>query len=314
MQLNLSPEAIQAIRAQMGLAPASAAEVQEQLNNVAPSLNQAPVLPSPGSSAWYRMQQENPGMLAQLEAERDAARAAASASPINANVTAAAGDRPPGVSQYVWDRVTNGTLAGLNPTSITNNPAVRDALIAAGYEDYVKGAYELHMDQNAGGMIQNGANADEAWDRAQGVGGGWYGENYGEYENSTVAGNASQDDNTLTFGHSSGPAVGTEEEPYVPPTVRPTDPPTNTGGGNGGGNGGVTVDLSPGAGAAAPVGERNRNYGVAQAGPMSGPVNTGIGTAGQNRATPFADAYVRAANRAQAEGPVTSLFKNFMQD
>jgi len=303
MQLNLSPEAIQAIRAQMGLAPASAAEVQEQLNNVAPSLNQAPVLPSPGSSAWYRMQQENPGMLAQLEAERDAARAAASASPINANVTAAAGDRPPGVSQYVWDRVTNGTFAGLNLGSITRDPETRDALIEAGYGDYVRSAYEQAQQQRYDYYGANNTDGSDVLDTARED---WYTQNYGEWTPDDSAGSSSDGGNSLSSGESHN--------------WNPGNTGGNAGGGGGqsgdggGGNGGGTVDLSPGAGASGSAGERNRNYSVAQAGLSSAPVNTGIGTAGQNAATPFADAYVRAANRAQAEGPVTSMFKKFMQD
>jgi hypothetical protein len=85
--------------------------------------------------------------------------------------------RPEGVSSYVWDRVQQGTLEGLNPATITHGDgATRDALIAAGHGDYVKAAYEKSMDQRADHYGGNGAQ--NAMENAQL---GWYNERYGNY-------------------------------------------------------------------------------------------------------------------------------------
>ena len=190
--------------------------------------------------------------------------------------------RPEGVSQYVWDRVTNNTLNGLNVTSITNNPETREALVNAGYGDYVKGAYEKHMDENAGGMIGNGADPGEAWARAQGVGGGWYQENFGAYGNPAVSGA----NEGLTFGGSSG-----SETTYDYPPSDPTggglggEPAGGTDGGSTGGDtGGDTrtdLDTTNVGTSQEDAYVRNRNFGTVDYGERTGPaVNTGIGTAG----------------------------------
>ena len=103
-------------------------------------------------------------------------------------------DRPDGVSQYVWDRVMGNTLAGLNTANITHGDgAMRDALLAAGHEDYVKKAYEESMRQRAGHYGMNGA--DDAWGNAQHE---WYTERYGNFFDDSVQ-NSSP---SLGFGHS----------------------------------------------------------------------------------------------------------------
>ena len=218
-------------------------------------------------------------------------------------------ERPAGVSQYVWDRVTNNTTIGLNATSITNNPEVRDALVNAGYGDYVKGAYEKHMDANAGAAISNGADPTDAWDRAQAVGGGYYTQNYGTYNNNTVAGNSNS--GQLGFGHEQSNPAGTEETAYQPPYT----PADTTGGGGPDTNGGGNTDLNVsnvGGGQEAVV--RTGSFNTVDYGTPTGPaVNTGIGVAGANPApmasTPFADAYVRSSEAARKPGPISGLFK-----
>lgn len=253
--------------------------------------------PSPGSSAWYQMNNTDPGMLAQLEQERAAARAAAQTSTPTADPNA--GDRPEGVSQYVWDRATSGTLDGLNATSVTNSPETRDALIAAGYEDWVKAAYQKHMDENANGMIANGADPGEAWSSAQNVGGGWYADNYGSYTNDTVRPTGEDE---LTLGGSSG----VTNPGYVAPTL-PTGGSQGQAGSGSGWGGNADVGTAPGSGVSSGYGPGSHTY--TAPGVSSGPaVNTGIGTAGQNEATPWADAYMRASERSQATGPISGLF------
>jgi hypothetical protein len=53
--------------------------------------------------------------------------------------------------------------------------------------------------------------------------------------------------------------------------------------------------------------------GTGYLGAGAGPANTGIGQAGQNQATPWADAYFRAKERAAAQGPVSRLFANELE-
>jgi len=212
-------------------------------------------------------------------------------------------DRPAGVSQYVWDRVTNNTLGGLNPTSITNNPEVRDALVNAGYGEYVKGAYEKHMDANAGAAISNGADPTEAWNRAQAVGGGYYTQNYGTYNNSSVAGNGNS--GQLGFGHVQSDPVGTDGQAYQPPYT------ANDTGSTDGAGAGTDLDVSNVGGGQAAV-ERTGSFNTVDYGTPTGPaVNTGIGVAGANpnASTPFADAYVRSSEAARKTGPISGLFK-----
>ena len=82
----------------------------------------------------------------------------------------------PGVSDYIMERVNNGAY-NLNLASITRGDgATRDALVNAGYGDWVKGAYERAMDQRAAHYGGNGA--DDAMGNAQL---GWYNDRYGTY-------------------------------------------------------------------------------------------------------------------------------------
>lgn len=82
----------------------------------------------------------------------------------------------PGVSDYIMDRVNNGAY-NMNLASITHgNGATRDALVNAGYGDWVKGAYERAMDERAAHYAGNGSQ--NAMDTAQL---GWYNDRYGTY-------------------------------------------------------------------------------------------------------------------------------------
>ncbi len=348
MKLNLSPAALQKIRAKAGMAPLTQQQVQNQMQKAAASgmLSTEPTLASPGSIAYAKQKAENPEWVAQKEQARDEARAATIAkAPERAKAP-----RPPGVSQYVWDRVQAGTLDGLNTTSIINNPEVEQALIDAGHEDYVKAAYEKAMDQRAAHYGQNGASAEDAWANAQYD---KYTEKYGEYKNDTVEatesvlglGNAVQSPtnpgyvppvvpkpkpsgpdgmfntigNTVDSVRNPEPPPATPEPPVTqPPPVTPPPPSVQCGpgqitirgvcvdwdgpggaGGNGGGNGG---------GQGNPNRRGPSTTGTGYRGAGAGPANTGIGQAGQNQATPWADAYFRAKERANAQGPVSRLF------
>ena len=226
MKLNLSPEAINRIREKFGKAEATTSEIESQMASASPVKE---TIPSPGSSAWYRMKKANPEKLAQMEKQRNEARAVSKASTPKAGPEA--GQRPAGVSQYVWDRVASGTLAGLNTTSITRDPEVREALIKAGHEDYVKAAYEKSMDQRAAHYGQNGA--DDPWATAQES---WYNQQYGQYKNTTVESSEPK----LGLGGSTGDPTN---EGYVPPEAPPPvveEPPPANGGNPGGMFGGIT--------------------------------------------------------------------------
>lgn len=114
----------------------------------------------------------------------------------NGTPTAAPGDAPPppGVSQYIWDRVNANTLDGLNVANITHGDgATRDALIAAGHEDYVKKAYEDAMRQRAAHYGGNGAG--DAWGNAQFD---WYTNQWGNFYDDSVKNQTPG----LGFGHS----------------------------------------------------------------------------------------------------------------
>ena len=81
-----------------------------------------------------------------------------------------------GVSDYIMERVNNGAY-NMNLASITHGDgATRDALVNAGYGDWVKGAYERAMDQRAAHYGGNGAQ--DAMANAQL---GWYNDRYGNY-------------------------------------------------------------------------------------------------------------------------------------
>ena len=142
-------------------------------------------------------------------------------------------DRPEGVSRYVWERVKGGTL-NLNPTIVTRNPEVREALIAAGQEDWVKALHEKEMDERANHYMGNGASPADAWNTAQTD---WYNQTYGVYGNETVA-NDSNDD--LAFGGSTG---APDNAGYVPPTAPPPVVEDKPAGGNPGGMFGDLTDV-----------------------------------------------------------------------
>jgi hypothetical protein len=163
------------------------------------------------------MKKEQPNKLAQMEKQRNEARAVSKASTPKADPKA--GKRPAGVSQYVWDRVASGTLSGLNTTSITRDPEMREALIKAGHEDYVKAAYEKSMDQRAAHYGQNGA--DDPWATAQES---WYNNKYGQYKNDTVG----SSNTGLSFGGSTGDPTN---EGYVAPEAPPPVEEATGGGG-----------------------------------------------------------------------------------
>ena len=102
-------------------------------------------------------------------------------------------DRPDGVSRYLWEKVKNGSL-NYSLTSVINQPDVRDAIIEAGYGDYVKAVHEQAMDNRAAHYIGNGASAQNAWNNAQYD---WYTQNYGAYNNATATDSSAND---LGFG------------------------------------------------------------------------------------------------------------------
>jgi hypothetical protein len=102
----------------------------------------------------------------------------------------------------------------------------------------------------------------------------------------------------LTFG---GGSVVTDDGRV---STKPEDQPT-TGGGGWGGN--ADVGTAPGAGVSSGYGPGSHNY-TATAVSRGPAVNAGIGTARQNAATPWADAYMRASERSQATGPISGLF------
>ena len=198
--------------------------------------------PAPGTKAHADLKKEDPARLKAMEDKRNKERAATKKKTPKASPSAP--ERPADVPKYVWDRATSNTLDGLNPTLVTNNPETRDALIDAGYGDWVKAAYEQHMDENANGRIKNGADPAEAWEAAQGVGGGWYADNHGGYKNDTVQPTGEEE---LTLGGSNG----VTNEDYVapkPPVVEPppTSEPPTTGGGMFDNIGGTVDDVRGG--------------------------------------------------------------------
>lgn len=324
---SLSTADINNLRAKFGLPPLGAEEGEAVREGMLSSgqMSSEQVLAAPGTSAYNQQVAEDPEWVAQQEAERDAARAAV----INQAPAEAENPPPAGVSQWLWDRVTSGTM-GINPTLITRDPAVRDALIDAGYTDYVKAMYEQHMDNNAAHAIGNGADPSAAWGNANNsIGNDWYQTNYGTYSNNTVAGSTgSSGAGDFTFGGGTTPE-GTEEQPYVPPQPPVVDDsvgdPNESGGGQQGGGseqgggdstgdtgggpwgGGANVGQAPGGSQSSGYGPGIHNYNATAVsdGPM---VNTGIGAASQNAATPWADAYMRASERSQAKGPISGLF------
>lgn len=316
---SLSTADINKLRAKFGLPPLGAVEGETVREGMLSSgqMSSEKVLAAPGTSVYNQQVAEDPEWVAQKEAERDIARGAVQ----NKNVMQEnASGLPEGVSQWLWDRAMGGNLE-INPTLITRNPTLRDALIAAGKEDYVKAMYERHMDNNAAHAIGNGADPSAAWGQANNsIGNDWYKENFGTYSNNTVAGSTgSSGAGDFTFGGGTTPE-GTDDQPYVPPQPPVVNDPIGDpppGGGNGGGNGGDDggwswddfndPDIVQGGGGG---GNGGGFAGYSGPGQSSGPaVNTGIGTAGpSSQSTPWADAYMRAADRAKATGPVSGLF------
>ena len=168
--------------------------------------------------------------------EEKAAKAAAE----KARIAELDKDRPEGVSRYLWEKVLKGANGqSFNTTLVTRDPTVRDALVEAGHEDWVKAIHEQAMDSAASHYMGNGASAADAWKTAQND---WYTKKYGGYNNETVA-NASND--VLGFGGSTGAPSNPE---YVAP--EPPPPPTGNPGGMFGGltdvvNGTRTPDTVP---------------------------------------------------------------------
>jgi len=101
------------------------------------------------------------------------------------------------------------------------------------------------------------------------------------------------DSGGLTFGGNSG---------YQPPPPPPPPPPGQE-------------ELFNPTQEAGPV--RNRNFQTvdySNQGPATPMVNTGIGTAGQAQATPWADAYLRAQQASAKQGPISGLFSKEMEN
>ena len=188
-------------------------------------------IPSPGSSAYTRMQRENPELIDALYAERNRMRGAVK----NVGAPKASTPPPPGVSQNIWNKANAGHIDGFNATSITRNAEQRDALIEAGYGDFVKAAYERHMNENAGHAIGNGADPNQAMANAQLD---WYNQNYGTYTFSEPSGQFSTSDQRLNQALASpGQSVSGQQtaaqagpgQAVAPPPQQPQQPaaPTN---------------------------------------------------------------------------------------
>lgn len=298
---NLSLDDLNRLRAKFGMGAATQGDLNGLLSSGVVSSER--VLAAPGTAAYERQLAEDPEWVRAQEAARDRAQGAVQ----NKAPETADTPPPPGVSQYIWDRVVSGNLS-LNPTLITRDPAVRDALIEAGYTDYVKGAYEKAMDINAAHAISNGADPSAAWGSANNShGNDWYSQNYGTYSNNTVAGSTGESGaGDFTFGGGSVPE-GTDDNPYVPPSVGGGSGGGGGGGGNGGG-GGIPDDViggETGGGEFEPI---SSGFGAGRA---TGSFQVGGGhdlTAGAASATPFADAYIRSMTSAREKGPVSKLF------
>lgn len=111
-----------------------------------------------------------------------AARAAAE----KTRIDALDADRPEGVSRYVWDKVKSGD-SNYNKTLITRNPETRDAIVSAGYGDYVKDIHEQAMEEAASHYVGNGASTSDAFNTAQDP---WYNQNVGAYTEAEAAAKA----------------------------------------------------------------------------------------------------------------------------
>jgi hypothetical protein len=212
-------------------------------------------------------------------------------------------NRPEGVSQYLWENIQSG--GSFNPTLVTRDPAVRDALVNAGHGDYVKALYESQMDSAASHYMGNGASQQDAYGNAQDP---WYTQQYGNYFNDTVQGS----EQGLGFGHeSTNPATGNPN--YVPsqggtPTGGFGDDPDF-------GAGVPTTDRDPNR---SPMMDAYRAARAANPSPAGGFVpndDTGFGPQpGESRAkTPYADAFMRSRQRAEAPGPVSGMMKKYME-
>lgn len=265
---------------------------------------------TPEQQAWYNRwvysgrPPTKAGMLTQAEMDAKIAREQLAAS------------RPDGVSESLWLHANDGNMSGFNVTSVTRDPAARDALIEAGFGDWVKAVHEMHMDQNAAHAIGNGANEGDAWSRAQLD---WYTQNYGEYGNPTVAGDSNVDD--LGFGHEQADPVGTDDNPYVPPQPPVVEPPvgdppmgSDSGGQSGGGEQpSYSWDLDVGTresrGSSTPFADAYlRSKGQAQPPGPQPPQQPSEEWYNQG----WTNAYAKSKARAEAPGPVSSLFKDYL--
>ena len=254
---------------------------------------------TPEQQAWYDrwVYSGRPptkrGMLTQAEMEAKMAREQLAAS------------RPEGVSESLWLHANDGNMSGFNVTSVTRDPEARDALIEAGFGDWVKAVHEQHMDQNAGHAIGNGANEGDAWRRAQLD---WYTQNYGEYGNPTVAGDSNI--GNLGFGHEQAKPIGTNENPYVPPSYTPPQPPAQQPPAQ---KPSYSWDLDVGtresSGSSTPFADAYlRSKGQAQPPVQQPPQQPSEEWYNQG----WTNAYAKSKARAEAPGPVSSLFKDYL--
>ncbi len=160
-------------------------------------------------------------------------------------------EKPAGVSDYVWQRVQGNNYNGLNVANITHgNGATRDALVDAGYGDWVKGAYEQAMDQRAAHYGGNGSS--NPWDTAQFD---WYSDRYGDYRGATPTNRSAG----LTYGGSSD-------------TNNPQPRSATTGYNTGPFNPGSPVPVNNSASAASPPGHGGGNPGYS--GMLSNPAES----------------------------------------
>lgn len=153
--------------------------------------------------------------------------------------------KPPGVSDHIWQRVQGNNYNGMNIANITHGDgATRDALVSAGYDDWVRGAYEQAMDQRAAHYGGNGSS--NPWETAQFD---WYSDRYGDYRGTTPTNRPAG----LTFGGGSDTnnpqprnattPIYNNPQPYGVPT--PVNQPSAAAPpGHGGGNPGYSGMLS----------------------------------------------------------------------
>jgi hypothetical protein len=191
------------------------------------------------------------------------------------------------------------TRAQQQQQATTNPYGLSNAQLTALQGYYDKGIIDPNTNQLSAEYLANPANNDNLYDlyihgfglgktdlqaalRAQ-AGAGWEALNQSDEP---------YDSGGLTFGGGSG--SGYQPPPPPPPGQEELFNPTQEAGPVRSRNF-QTVDYST-QGAATPV------------------VNTGIGTAGQAQATPWADAYLRAQQASAKQGPISGLFSKEMEN